>query len=83
MKISKNISYISMNDKTLISDSLASKNYELDESGSEIFNLILKGKEESEINQILANKYKGYEDQIRRDVNDFIKFLLENKIIEE
>ncbi|MFC4368677.1 PqqD family peptide modification chaperone [Citroniella saccharovorans] len=44
---------------------------------------MLKGKEEKEINQILANKYKGYEDQIRRDVNDFIKFLLENKIIEE
>lgn len=33
MKISKNISYISMNDKTLISDSLVNKNYELDESG--------------------------------------------------
>jgi hypothetical protein len=66
--------------KTTLFDVETSTFYSFNESGSFIFGLVKKGMEKRKIVDLLAKKYDLQDSKAKKDVDDFLKDLLKNKI---
>ncbi len=55
--------------------------YSFNRSGSDIFEMIKKGRNKETIIRMMSKKYNISEKQTEKDVNDFLKDLSKNKII--
>lgn len=71
-KIDKEITIFNVNNSTL---------YSFNKIGTDIFEMIQKGFDEEKIAKTLLKKYMISKKQVKKDVNDFLKQLLKNKII--
>lgn len=77
----KNITYTTIDNKSLIVNKDLNKSIILDESGTEIWKLILEKKSKSEIIEVLSKKYPRFQKEIYSDVNEFFDLLQKYEII--
>ncbi|MCF0114530.1 MAG: PqqD family peptide modification chaperone [Erysipelotrichaceae bacterium] len=68
--ISKTVSFGCVQDETIVYNSLTLKNYMLNSTGTEVWNLIYKGISYDDIILELEKKYKS--DEIRQNVNELL-----------
>lgn len=79
--MNKDISFTTLDNKTMITSKKSNKSIVLDESGTEIWKLILEEKSKEEIINILSEKYSGFDEEIKTDVNEFFEILIKYEII--
>lgn len=82
--INRHIAYRSIEGETLILDVPRHFYYKLCGTGSEIWDLIVQGKNLSEIISILSTKYNHIEpEKIKNDVENFVRQVIQLKFIKE
>lgn len=78
------ITHTTISDKTLITNQNTNQELILDESGTEIWKLVVEGKDKLEVINTLHTRYSSTKIEIiSKDVNDFYDVLQEYGIIEE
>lgn len=66
--------------KTTLFDVDSSTFYSFNETGTYIFSLVKKGQEKEKMTEALAKRYGITKKKAEKDVNDFLKDLVKNKI---
>lgn len=83
MKLNKKISYTTIGEETLISNTELNKDLILDSIGTEIWNLLLEYKNKSIVKDKLINKYNETDPEfIERDIEEFINELNNYKVFD-
>ena len=82
MNLKTNLAYRKIDNKTFVVDMQNSMLHSINETGSEIIELLKKRNSVEDIIKNIVEKYEVNEEQARQDVKNFILSLKEKKIIE-
>jgi len=84
IKLSRRISYVIVLDEIMLIDESNLKYYKFTDTSAEIMKLIINGFTYFEsIVKNLVGKYNAQRNILEKDINSFLLFLIENKIVEK
>jgi len=82
MKIRNNISFTTIEENTVLVNSITNEQIMLDEIGTEIWKLVLTMNNIEEIINFLQIKYLGFDEKISEDVTEFVNMLKDRGVLD-